>query len=217
MAIDRTLPRYSLGEELISAISHGIGALLALAGTVYGCILASAMNKITLISMIVYGISMITMYTVSCVYHALARNGGKKVMRILDHCFIFVLIIGTYAPFSLAALGGTLGWTLFSIVLASGIVGITLNAIDVKKYAVFSMICYIASGWVIIFMVKPLIAAIPPLGLWLLIAGGIVYTVGAIFYGIGSKVRYIHSLWHFFVLGGTILHYFSILYSILLV
>lgn len=217
MAIDRTLPKYTLGEELWSSISHGVGALLALAGTIFACIRAADAGTVALVSVIIYGISMMLTYTVSTVYHALAPNGGKKVLRILDHCFIFTLIVGTYAPFALAAIGGARGWILFSVVLAAAVVGIALNAVDLKKYAVFSMICYIAMGWAIVFMIKPLAAAVPASGLWLLVGGGIAYTVGAIFYGIGSKVKYIHSVWHFFVLAGSVLHYFAVLVSLFLI
>lgn len=213
---NQTLPRYTLGEELLNAISHGIGALLSILGTIFFCIYGVHRGALTLVSLLLFGGAMTVTYTISCVYHALARNAGKRVLRVLDHCFIFTLIIGTYAPFSLAAIGGVRGWILFGTVLAAGIVGITLNAVSLKKFKIFSMICYIAMGWAVIFMMKPLIAALPPIGLWLLLGGGISYTIGAVFFGIGAKYRYIHSVWHFFVLAGSVLHYFSCFYSVCL-
>lgn len=215
MAIDRTLHKYTTGEELISAISHGLGAILAAIGTVFGCIKAAPRKPIYLFVMLIFGLSMTLMYTVSTVYHALAPNGGKKVLRILDHCFVFLLITGTYAPYTLAAMRNTYGIVLFAVNCTAAIIGITLTAIDMKQFAKFSMVCYIAMGWIIILCVKPLLEVLPTNGFLLLVAGGIIYTVGAILYAVGKKRRYIHSLWHFFVLGGSILHFLSIYLYIL--
>jgi len=215
MTVDRTLHKYTLGEELISAISHGIGAILALIGTILLGLKAADNGTLPLISVIIYGISMTVMYTCSTVYHSLAPNNGKKVMRILDHCFIYALIIGTYAPFTLAGIQGWMGITIFSVVLILGIIGITLTAIDMKKYTKFCFICYLAMGWTIIIAIKPLITALNSKGLLFLILGGIIYTIGAVLYGIGKKYKYIHSLWHFFVLGGSIFLYLSIYFNVI--
>ena len=210
MSVDRTLHQYTLGEELVSAISHGLGAILAVVGTIFGCIKAAPREPVYLVSMLIFGLSMTLMYTVSTVYHALAPNGGKKVLRILDHCFVFLLITGTYAPYTLAAMHNAYGIVLFAINCTAAVVGITLTAIDMKKFAKFSMVCYIAMGWIIILCVKPLLDVLPTPGFILLVAGGVVYTVGALLYALGKTRRYIHSLWHFFVLGGTVLHFLSI-------
>lgn len=166
-------------------------------------------------SIVIYGVSMISMYTVSTVYHALKPNGGKKVMRILDHCFVYILIIGSYAPFTLAGIGGTTGILLFSAVIALGAMGIVLTAIDMKRFSKFCFTCYLLMGWIIILDIKPLINSLDGIGLFLLVSGGIVYTVGAVFYGLGKKVKYIHSLWHFFVLAGTALQFLSIYSSVI--
>ena len=172
-------------------------------------------SAIAVVSSCIYGSTLIILYMMSTMYHALKVNNAKRVFRIIDHCSIFLLIAGTYTPYTLVALGGALGWTLFGIVWAAAILGVVLNSVDLNKFKVFSMICYLAMGWVIIFAFKPLTEAIAMPGIWLLIAGGIIYTVGAIFYGIGKKIKYMHSIFHIFVLAGSILHFFSILLYVL--
>ena len=147
----------------------------------------------------------------STLYHSLAVNNAKRVFRIIDHCSIYLLIAGTYTPFTLVALEQPLGLILFSIIWAIAILGIVLNAIDFKKYKLISFISYLVLGWIIIFAYKPLVNAVEWSGILLLIAGGIVYTVGAIFYGFGRKIKYFHSIFHLFVLTASILHFLSIL------
>ena len=210
MAIDRTLHKYTLGEELVSAISHGIGAVLAIIGTVFACIRAAELDTVALVSVILFGSSMTLLYTVSTVYHALAPNGGKKVLRILDHCFVYVLIIGTYAPYCLAGMHNLFGYILYAVNCAIGAVGITLTAIDMKRFSKFSMVCYILMGWIIVIAFRTLWESIATAGIVWLLAGGVIYTVGAVLYGIGKTKKYIHSLWHFFVLGGSVCHFISI-------
>ena len=136
-------------------------------------------------------------------------------MRIFDHCTIFLLIAGTYTPFTLVSLRGTVGWPLFGIVWGAAMIGITLNAIDMERFTTLSMICYLAMGWVIVFAYRPLSHAVPVSGIRLLVYGGIAYTVGAVIYGIGDKIKYMHSVWHFFVLAGTILHFLCIYWYVL--
>ena len=205
-------PRYTLSEELISAISHGIGALLAIAGMVL-CIVKAAQtgNAIGVVSSSLYGSFMIILYIMSTLYHSFKQNSKvKKVFRVFDHCSIFLLIFGTYIPYTLVTLNGALGWTLFGIVLAAAILGIVLNAVNLEKYKKISMICYLIMGWAIIGAIKQIYNNLDLEGVILLVIGGIIYTIGAILYGIGKKVKYMHSVWHFFVLGGTILQFFSI-------
>lgn len=205
------LPDYTLGEELISSISHGIGAALSVAGMVLCIIKAvSTGSSVEIISAVLFGIMMTLLYTMSCIYHALPRNNAKRVFRVFDHCTIFLLIAGTYIPVVLVAIGGTVGRIYLAIIVISSVVGIIFNAIDVDKYQKVSLFCYIFMGWIIIFAFKPLASAIDHKGISLLVAGGVVYTLGAILYRIGDNKRYFHSLWHFFVLGGTILHFFTI-------
>jgi hemolysin III len=211
------LHKYSLAEELISSISHGVGALLAVAALVVAVVLAAIYNNARcVVSVAIYGASLILLYTNSTIYHALRPNAGKKVFRIIDHCSVFLLIAGTYTPFTLVTLRGSVGWTLFGVIWGAAVLGIALNAVDMKKFAKFSMVCYLLMGWAIIFAVKPLLAHMAAGGLILLIVGGAFYTFGAVLYVIGRRKKYIHSVWHFFVLAGSIAHYFSILFYVVL-
>lgn len=205
------LPRYTLGEELVSAISHGLGAAFGIVALVL-CVVksASAGSAIGVVSSALYGSMMILLYTMSTIYHALKRNRAKQVFRVFDHCSIFLLIAGTYIPIVLVGIGGAWGWTFFGVVVAAAILGIVFNAIDIERYKKFSMICYIAMGWVIVIGFKPLMDSIATGGIILLIVGGVVYTIGAVVYGVGKKAKYLHSIWHFFVLGGSILHFLMI-------
>lgn len=206
------IPNYSLGEEITNAILHGIGALLAIAALVL-CVVFSAIhhNPYAVVSSCLYGSTLIILYTMSCLYHSLKVNNAKRVFRIIDHCSIFLLIAGTYTPLTLVSLNGPIGWTLFGIIWGVSILGIILNTIDLNKYKVISMILYVMMGWAIIFTFPRLLKVIDMAGIYLLVAGGIVYTIGAIFYGVGKKIKYMHSVFHFFVLAGSILHFFAIL------
>lgn len=205
------LPDYTLGEELISSISHGVGAALSIVGT-FLCVSKAIKSGSTLeiISAALFGVMMFLLYTMSCIYHGLARNNAKRVFRVFDHCTIFLLIAGTYFPIVLVSVGGTIGWIYFSIIVISSIIGIVFNAIDVDKYEKVSLFCYVFMGWIIVFAFKPLYEAIGKEGIKLLVIGGVIYTVGAIVYQIGDNKKYFHSIWHFFVLGGTIMHFFAI-------
>lgn len=204
----KLVPTYTLGEELVSSISHGLGALFGVLALVL-CVLR-ANSTLGIVAGAIYGASMSVLYTMSTLYHALKVNRAKAVFRVLDHCSIYLLIAGTYTPYTLLGLGEALGWTLLGIVWGAAILGITLSAISVERFKVFAMICYLCMGWVIIFAIRPLINTLPWNGFLLLLAGGIFYTVGAILYGFGKKARYIHSIWHFFVLAGSVLHFLSI-------
>lgn len=205
------IPKYSLSEELMSAISHGIGALLGVAALVL-CIVKSAIcgSAKSIVASSIYGTTLIILYTMSTLYHSLKVNNAKRVFRIIDHCSIYLLIAGTYTPFTLVSLKGAIGWVMFGIIWGAAILGIVFNSIDIKKYKVFSMILYLVMGWTIIFAFKPLIKVVETSGIILLVLGGVLYTVGAIFYGIGKNKKYMHSVFHVFVLAGSILHFFSI-------
>lgn len=204
------LPEYSISEELMNSISHGIGAALSIAAIVL-LILNSNFEAKSIVCVTIYSVSLFILYIISTLYHALLPGKAKKVFRVLDHCSIFLLIAGTYTPICLLVLNSVVGWVLFFIVWTAAIVGIVFNSIDIKKFAKFSMICYIAMGWVVIFAIKPLIDSITNLQLALLVLGGISYTVGAVLYVVGKKQKYIHSVWHLFVLIGSILHFFMVL------
>lgn len=210
------LPIYTLGEELMNSITHGTGALLGVAALVL-CIVKSAFkgDAFGVVAGAIYGATLIVLYTMSCLYHALGVNRAKKVFQTFDHCSIFLLIAGTYTPITLVAMRGWIGWTVFGIVWAAAVVGITFNGINVKKYRVMSMICYIAMGWVIILFFPEFMRSVPSTGVWMIFWGGVVYTIGAVLYGFGKKAKYIHSIWHFFVLAGSIIHFLAIYLFIL--
>ena len=205
------IPKYTLGEELFSAISHGVGSLLSIAGLVL-CIVFSAIhhNVYAVISSIIYGSTSIILYTMSTLYHSLKVNNAKRVFRIIDHSSIFILIAGTYTPYCLVVLPASLGWTIFGIEWGCAIIGIILNSIDIKKYKKISMVLYLVMGWMIIFSFKSIINNMNIAGIYLMLAGGILYTIGAIIYGLGKKYKYMHSIFHLFVLSASILFFFSI-------
>lgn len=203
--------RYTLGEEIFNSVSHGVGSLLAVAGTVILIVISAIHTDVWgVVSSAIYGASLIILYTMSTLYHALTNENAKYVMRIMDHATIFLLIAGTYTPITLVTLRGTLGWILFGFVWLSTIIGIVLNAIDLERFRKVSVICYILMGWAIVTAIVPLINSMSLLSLILLLAGGIMYSVGVIFYAI-KKVRYFHSVWHLFTIAGSVLHYFAIL------
>lgn len=209
--------KYTLGEEIFNSVSHGVGAGLSIAGTVV-MIVVSAFhtNAWGVVSTCIYGASLIILYTMSTLYHSFTNKKAKAFFRIMDHNTIFLLIAGTYTPITLYFLGGAVGWVLFSIVWAAGIFGIVMNSINLEKARIPSIFCYVAMGWVIIFAIKPLIASMPKISLVFLIAGGVFYTLGIIFYAI-KKVKYFHSVWHLFTIVGSVLHYFCILIGFFLV
>ncbi len=208
--------RYSLGEEIFNSVTHGVGSLLSIAGTAVLIVLAAIYSDAWgVVSSAVYGGSLIILYTMSTLYHAITNPRAKAFFRIMDHNTIFFLIAGTYTPITLVALRGALGWVMFGVVWGAAALGIVLNSIDLEKFRKPSVVCYIAMGWVIIFAVKPMIDGVTPLSLWFLLIGGLFYTVGIIFYAIKSK-KYFHSVWHIFTVAGSVFHYFSILLMILM-
>lgn len=211
-----SIPSYSLCEELINSISHGVGALFGIAALVL-CIVFSVKSNDpwAIIGVSIYGATLIILYTISTIYHALKVNKAKKVFRVLDHCCIFLLIAGTYTPFTFVSLRGTLGWILFGIIWICAILGIVFNAISVDKYKKISVVLNLIMGWIILFAAKPLYYAIGKTGLILLILGGVAYSLGAALYAIGSRVRFMHSVFHFFVVAGSVLHFLSIFFYVI--
>ena len=213
---DRILPTYTKGEEIFNMVSHIVGGALGIVATVL-CVIFAAIhrNVYGIISGAIFGTTMILLYTMSSIYHGLKpERKAKKVMQILDHCSIFLLIAGSYTPFCLCTLreyNAAIGWTVFGIIWGFAILGIVLNSIDLKKYKIFSMICYLVMGWCIIVKVNILPQLLGMTGFWLLISGGIVYTIGAILYGVGKKHKYIHSVFHLCILIANLLQFLCIL------
>ena len=205
--------QYTLGEEIFSSVTHGVGTVLAIGGTAVLLVISAIFgDALTVVSSAIFGASMIVLYCMSTLYHAISNPRAKAFFRIMDHNTIFFLIAGTYTPITLSVLRGALGWTLFGIVWGAAVIGITLNSIDLEKFRKPSVVCYILMGWVIIIAIHPLLNSMSLFCLWLLIAGGIFYTVGVVFYAI-KKVRYFHSIWHIFTLFGSLCHYFCILFA----
>lgn len=212
------LPFYTHGEEIMNMVTHIVGGGTGIIGLAVGFVFAMIKHSeepLVAISMLVFTITMILLYTVSAVYHGLHVNKGKKVFQIIDHCTIYLLIAGTYTPICTLGLASINPWNyvLLGIVWALCIFGIVINATMMKKMwvKVISMILYIATGWAIIFFYPVLVQSMTVSGMWLFIGGGISYTVGSILYGIGSKKRYFHSIFHLFVNLGTLLQYLAIL------
>ncbi len=201
-----------MGEEIANAITHGIGTLLAIAGTaiaiVYACFWGDAMS---IVSAALYGAGLIILYLSSTLYHSLTNIKAKKVFQVFDHCSIFILILSSYIPISLSLIRGALGWWLFGFNAACTVLGVVLNAISVKKFHKLSMVLYILMGWSVIFVAYPVLSKIPMAGLVLLVTGGICYTGGIAFFAM-KRPRYMHSVWHLFVLAGSITHYFAFLF-----
>lgn len=213
--MDRKLPDYTRGEELFNMISHIVGGALGIAALVL-CIIRSALrhNGYGLAGSIVFGLSMILLYTMSSIYHGLHDGMGKRVLQVLDHCTIYVLIAGTYTPLLLSAMrpiDPVSSWALLAVVWGLAAIAITLTAIDLHRFRVLSMVLYIGMGWTIVFRLPLLMQAVGPVGFGLILAGGLCYTIGAILYGVGKKKRYMHSVFHLFVIAGSVCHTLAIL------
>ena len=212
---DRVLPDYTRGEDIANMVTHVIGVVLGIVVLVLSVLVSAYHHNVWgIVSSAIYGFSMIALYSVSSVYHGLRPGMGKKVMQVIDHCTIYFLIAGTYTPFALSAirpLNPALGWGLFGFEWALTAVSVTLTAIDLRKYRVFSMICYIGMGWAIIPFAGAVIEALTMPGFVLLLSGGIAYTIGAVLYGIGAKKRWMHSVFHIFVVLGSVLQFFAVL------
>ena len=219
---DRQLPDYTRGEEICNMVTHIVGGAMGIAVAVL-CIVFAAKkaNPYSVVSAAIFGSMMIVLYSMSSIYHGLSpKLRAKRVFRVLDHCTIFFLIAGTYTPIALCRLrefDTALGWTYFGIVWGLAAVGVTLTAVNLEKFKVLGMVFYIALGWCIAPAIPKIIEndLIATGGLIFLVAGGICYTLGAVLYGIGKKKRYIHSVFHIFIVFGSLLHFFCILFYIL--
>ncbi len=202
---------YTLGEEIVHGITHGIGAGLSIAGLTLLVVLAVLYGNVRqIVSFSVYGASLIILYLASTLYHSFQNPDVKRVFRIIDHASVFLLIAGTYTPFLLLGVRGAWGWTLLVIIWGLAILGVAFKALFIHRFQKLSVLAYVLMGWLSIVMIKEMLANIPLGGLIWMAVGGVVYTVGVIFYAM-KKVRYMHAIWHVFVLGGSICHYFAVL------
>ncbi|MVP02388.1 PAQR family membrane homeostasis protein TrhA [Paenibacillus lutrae] len=202
---------YSPREEVANAVSHGIGTLLSIAAFVLLLIQATRYGDAWhIVSFSIFGISLIVLYLCSTLVHSAPGGRLKDIFEIMDHSAIYLLIAGSYTPFMLVTLRGALGWTIFGIVWGLAILGIILKIFFVKKFIVLSTICYIGMGWIIVLAIKPLAENLSIGGVAWLVAGGVVYTIGTVFY-LWRRIPYHHAIWHSFVIGGSVCHFFAVL------
>jgi hemolysin III len=207
MAHNRRPP--TLGEEIANSITHGIGAVLSIAGLVAMVVVAAHDRPAWQVAACaIYGISLVLMYSSSTLYHALANNRAKRVFKILDHSSIYLLIAGTYTPVTLITLRGPRGWTLFGVVWGLCVCGVIFKSLWIGRQKVASTVVYLLMGWCVVFAIRPLLAALPWTGFVWLLAGGLCYTAGVAFYVNSS--RFAHSIWHLFVLAGSVCQYWAV-------
>ena len=207
--------RYTLGEEIANSLTHALGIVLSIVGLTALIAVAAMRGGVREIaSCAIYGTTLIVLYTTSTLYHSIASEASKRILRTLDHLAIFLLIAGTYTPFVLIALRGTWGWTLFGIIWTLAALGVAIELSQLRRFRRVMIALYVAMGWIGLIAIKPLVAALPAAGLWLLFGGGVSYTAGVAFYRWHS-LRYHHAVWHLFVLGGSVLQYFAVLYYVL--
>lgn len=216
---ERSLPRYTRGEEIFNFVSHAAGGGLAVVMLVL-CVLRASLrhDSWAVVSSAIYGSSLIAVYTISSVYHGLRAENAKKVLQVLDHCTIYFLIFGSYLPILFCPIrraSPITAWVLFGFILGITALAVSFTAIDLKRYRVLSMICYIGLGWCIVFAAPVVLQALPLPGLIWLLTGGIAYTVGAILYGIGVHKRYMHAIFHLFVILGSALQFVCIFWYVI--
>ena len=220
MTTQLATPQYSFGEELANSITHGVGVVLSIAGlsvlTSFASVFGSAWH---IVSCAIYGATQILLYTASTLYHSIPYPRAKAILRVFDHSAIYLLIAGTYTPFTLVNLRGPWGWTIFGIVWGIALIGILLRAWWMrnsltKQKAIWRALPYIGMGWIVVVAIKPLLASLAPGGLALMLAGGLAYTVGSIFYA-WKKLPYNHAIWHVFVMAGSAFHFFAVLFYVI--
>lgn len=207
--------RYTVREEITNSITHGIGMLLSIAGLVLLATLACRYGDAWhIVSCSIFGTTLILLYTASTLYHSIPHPRAKEILRIIDHSAIFLLIAGTYTPFTLVNLRGHWGWSLFGVIWGLALLGIIFQLTPLRRSKVLSLVLYIGMGWAVVVAAKPLLASVAPQGLLLLAAGGLAYTLGVVFY-VWRKLPHHHAIWHIFVLSGSILHFFAVLFYVI--
>lgn len=197
-------------EEILNAVTHGVGTLLAIIALSVLTAAAYLNGGVWhLVSFIIYGVSLVLLYLASTLYHSFSNEKIKSVFKFFDHAAIYILIAGNYTPFTLIPLHGTLGWTIFGVIWGLALIGIIFKFFFVKRFKIFSTLCYLLMGWLSVVMIKPLLATLPVEGIYWLVMGGVFYTVGAIFY-LARRLPYNHTIWHLFVLAGSISHFIAV-------
>lgn len=206
-------PDQTTGEEIANAVSHGVGSLLAIGGMVYLIVQASRGGvAYHVVGASLFGATVLMLYLASTLYHALPQGPAKRLFRILEHSAIFLLIAGTYSPFALGILRGPWGWSLLGAIWALAIAGILMKALARRQHPVMSVSLYLLMGWLVVVAIDPLVDRMADTGLVWLVAGGVAYTIGVVFFALGERLAYGHFVWHLFVLAGTICHYFAVLW-----
>lgn len=211
---NRCLPDYTRGEECMNMVTHIAGGGLAVIGSIFCILKACRMEPSDVIGAVIYCVSLIGVYTMSSVYHGLRTDTSKKVMQVIDHCAIYFLIAGTYTPIMVTGFLPAfprVGWGLLILEWGLAALSVTLTAIDLKKYKVFSMVCYIFMGWSILFFLPQAMIVMTKPGFYWLLAGGIAYTIGAVLFGLGKKLRWMHGVFHIFVILGSLFQYLAII------
>jgi len=207
---------YTFGEEIANAVTHGVGIALSIAGLLILTIFATLTRdpwKIT--SAIIFGMTLVLEYTASTLYHAISQPTAKHVFKIIDHCGIYLLIAGTYTPFCLVTLRGDGGWYMFAVVWTLAVIGIVMEAFWTYRPKWVSSVIYVGMGWLVLFSIRPLMANLDPAGLWLLAAGGITYTLGAVVYAF-KRVPYLHMVWHLIVIAASVLQFLAVLLFVII-
>ena len=203
--------KYTLGEEIFNSTSHGIGTIISLVALIVMIVISAKQGSaLSVVASIIFGLTLILLYVSSTLYHALTNPTAKRVFQVFDHCAIFLLIAGSYTPYALLTIGGSKGWIIFGVIWFCALVGILLNSINLKKFQLFSIILYLGMGWTVVFYIRDLIANLALGGIILLAIGGVAYTLGIVFYMV-KRIKYFHSVWHLFVLAGSICHIFSVM------
>jgi hemolysin III len=207
--------RYTLGEEIANSVIHGVGVVLAIAGLIVLTSYASLFGDVWhVVSCSIFGATLVLLYTASTLYHGIQSPIAKRVLRLVDHSAIFLLIAGTYTPFTLVNLRGPWGWSLFGVVWGIAVLGIIFEVIFIDRWKILPVVIYVAMGWLIVAAIRPLLSALALGGLVLLAGGGLCYTLGVIFY-VSKKMPYHHAIWHLFVLAGSTLHFFAVLFYVI--
>lgn len=210
-----TPAEYPFLEELINSLTHGIGMALSVAGTAVLVVAASVMgDPWKIVSFSVFGASLTLLYTASMFYHGSRRVKWRNFWKTMDHCAIFVLIAGTYTPFLLVNMRGPVGWTLFAVIWSLALTGVGLKIVFGNRYKLARVGIYLAMGWLVLFASRELVTTLNDAGFWLVLAGGITYTAGVVFY-LANKLPYNHAIWHLFVVGGSVCHFYAIYYGVL--
>ncbi|GHT60258.1 hemolysin III [Endomicrobiia bacterium] len=208
--------RYTTGEEIFNSVTHGTGAVLSIAALVLLIVRAIVAGPVVhfayyVVSFAIFGGSLVVLYSMSTLYHALTPNRAKRLFAVFDHSSIYLLIAGTYTPFCLTTLNGKTGWTIFGIIWGCALAGITLYSIFGSRMRLLSVFTYLPMGWLIVFAAKPMVQQLQPTSLLFLLLGGISYTVGCVFYAL-KKIKWMHGVWHLFVLAGSVFHFFAVFY-----